>query len=522
MKLNRRHLAVLIALPLQGSSFTVASSVSVGYAIVETGQTQCYNASTGITCPASGVAFYGQDAQFTGNAGSYTLSANGMTVGDNVTGLTWERSPDTNGDGSLTKADKLTHANALAHCAAQAAASYQGFNDWRLPTIKELYSLIDFRGTDPSGYPGTRTTGLTPFINTNAFHFAYGDTAAGERVIDSQYASNTLYADPLASLAGKLFGVNFADGRIKGYDLTLPDGSEKTFSVQCVRGNTRYGVNAFVDNGDLTITDNATDLMWAQSDSGTAMNWQNALAWVQTKNAESHLGYTDWRMPNAKELQGILDYTRSPSTSNSAAIDPLFNATAITNEGGQADWPWYWASTTHATYNGMGGSGVYVAFGRATGWMKNPPSASCYTLTDVHGAGAQRSDPKISSGVVTIGTACNNGRMVYRLGPQGDVQRSAHYVRLVRGVIPQAETFRLLVSKTGSGTVTSLPASIDCGASCSASFTRNASVTLTATPDSGYRFTSWSGNCSGTAACALTMSADKTVLANFRRRYHPL
>jgi len=421
------------------SSLTLSTPVvaaTANYAVVDTGQTQCYNTSTAIPCPVAGAAFYGQDTQFTGHTPRYALSANGMTVYDQVSGLTWEYSPETNGDGVLTKADKLTYANALAHCAAQGIAHHQGFNDWRLPTIKELYSLIDFRGTDPSSYSGSNTLTLIPFINTHYFNFAYGDTSAGERIIDSQYASSTVYvANPVGSGNTKVFGVNFADGRIKGYDLVMPGGNmEKTFFVQCVRGNPAYGINAFMDNGDQTITDHATGLMWTQSDSGIKMDWQKALAWVQMQNAANYLGHNDWRMPNAKELHSILDYSRSPATTRSAAIDPIFNATAFINEGGQTDWPWYWTSTTHAASNGMGASGVYLAFGRATGWQKATPTAPCYTLYDVHGAGAQRSDPKTSKGLVRMGAACNGG-IAYGLGPQGDTQRAANAVRLVRSAI---------------------------------------------------------------------------------------
>lgn len=428
--MNTRILAMLLIVFLFPAAFAASPSSDVqatgSYPVVDTGQTKCYNASSEIPCPAAGAAFYGQDAQFTGHAPSYTLSATGVTVSDNVTGLTWERSPDTTGDGILNKADKLIYTSALAHCAAHSAANYQGYNDWRLPSIKELYSLINFNGVDPSGYSGADTSGLTPFIDTNYFQFAYGQTSDGERIIDSQYASSTLYVD-----GSKLFGVNFADGRIKGYGLTTPDGSTKTFFVQCVRGNTGYGVNAFADNGDQTISDSATGLMWTKADSGVGFNWQEALDWVQTKNSANYLGHNDWRLPNAKELQSILDYSRSPATTNSAAIASIFNATAITNEGGQTDWPWYWASTTHAASNGMGAAGVYLAFGRAGGWQKLTPSATCYTLEDVHGAGAQRSDPKTNSRLATIGTACNGGA-VYGLGPQGDVQRASNYVRLVR------------------------------------------------------------------------------------------
>jgi hypothetical protein len=93
------------------------------------------------------------------------------------------------------------------------------------------------------------------------------------------------------SAGSLLFGVNFADGRIKGYGLTMPgSGLEKTFFVIYVRGNTEYGENSFADNGDGTITDNATDLMWSQDDSGSGLDWEDALAWVDQKNAENHLG----------------------------------------------------------------------------------------------------------------------------------------------------------------------------------------------------------------------------------------
>ena len=53
-------------------------------------------------------------------------------------------------------------------------------------------------------------------------------------------------------------------------------------------------------------------------------------------------------------LQSILDYTRAPSATNSAAIDPIFSATSFTNEGGQTDWPWYWSSTRSPGTAGTG------------------------------------------------------------------------------------------------------------------------------------------------------------------------
>ena len=78
-------------------------------------------------------------------------------------------------------------------------------------------------------------------------------------------------------------------------------------------------------------------------------------------------------------------------------------------------------------------------------------------------------------------------------------------------------TYALTVGKagTGSGTVTSSPAGINCGATCSASFNLGTNVTLTATPATGSTFTGWSGACTGTGSCAVTMTAAQSVTATF-------
>lgn len=397
---------------------TVSSLQAQTYPIVSTGQTKCYDTLRAIPPPQPGQPFFGQDMQQPRISASYTPGADGRTVHDNVTGLTWQRSPDTNGDGAITRADKLTWTQVQQRPSQLNAAAFGGFTDWRLPTIKELYSLIMFNGTDPSGLSGTDTQGLTPFIDTTYFRFAYGDTGAGERIIDAQFASSTMYVVKTQTGSDQLFGVNFADGRIKGYDLRMPGGREFVFFVLCVRGNA-YGANDFVDNLDSTITDRATGLMWDARDAGELLDWPDALAWVQSMNSRRHRGHADWRLPSVKELQSIVDYTRAPSFTQSAAIDPLFQCTPVTNELGQADFASYWSSTSHVTFNGMAAAAAYVAFGRAMGYLGG-------IWQDVHGAGCQRSDPK-------TGDPANfpQGR-----GPQGDAIRIYNAVRLVRTATP--------------------------------------------------------------------------------------
>lgn len=405
---------------------------TLSYPVVGTGQNKTYNATTIIAAPAAGQSFYGQDAQITGTAPSYSVSSDGKTVRDNTTRLVWMRGPNLTLKAPVAS-DKLSRSAALSWVNTVNAANYGGYSDWRLPSIKELYSLMNFQGTDPSGYTGTSTTGLTPFIDTSTFNFGYGQTSAGERIIDAQYASSTLYVSTSQETgSAMLFGLNLADGRIKGYDLTLPGSGDKTFFVQLVRGDS-YGQNSFTDNGNGTITDAATGLMWAQDDSGSGMNWQDALAWVQARNATKHLGYTDWRLPNAKELQSLLNYANGPDYNGQPAIDTrYFRSTTITNENGDNDYPYYWTATTHAAYNGSGSAAVYIAFGRALGY-----STRLAKWVDVHGAGAQRSDPKTSPPYTAydIHTVSKNGKTYtgYAHGPQGDAIRGLNYVRLVRG-----------------------------------------------------------------------------------------
>jgi WSC domain-containing protein/List-Bact-rpt repeat protein len=79
-----------------------------------------------------------------------------------------------------------------------------------------------------------------------------------------------------------------------------------------------------------------------------------------------------------------------------------------------------------------------------------------------------------------------------------------------------AQPVTLTVSVSGSGTVTSSPAGINCSGYCSANFNSGTVVTLTATPGSGYVFSGWSGGgCSGTGSCSISLTQATTVYASF-------
>lgn len=419
MKNLYKTLFTAIAISLINISFFNAmAQKTVSFPIVDTGQETCYDSTAAIDPPAAGELFYGQDAQYNGYQPQYTDNGDG-TITDEVTGLMWTKSYDMDGDGDIDYEDKMSYEEAMS---AAETFSLAGYTDWRVPTIKEVYSLIMFYGIDPSGFEGS-TEDLVPFINTDYFDFAYGDEASGERIIDAQIVSSNIYVGLTMMGDETMFGVNFADGRIKGYGTgPMPGQSEpKQFYVMFVRGNSEYGINDFVDNQDGTITDNATGLMWSQNDDGQGMTWPEALEYAENATLAGH---SDWRLPNVKELQSIVDYSRAPSVTNSPALDSVFQCSSITNEIGETDYPFFWSNTTHANWTeGSSGSfASYVAFGEASGFMEEPPGSGNYIFMDVHGAGAQRSDPKTG----------NPDDYPYGNGPQGDVIRIYNFVRLVR------------------------------------------------------------------------------------------
>ncbi len=380
---------ILTALMFILPEVSVAQST---YKVIDTGQKRYYNDSVEISPPHPGEPFYGQDAQYDGIQPAY-LDNGDSTVIDLNTDLMWQQTPDFD--------NKSTWAEALAGADTFELA---GYDDWRLPTIKELYSLINFNGS---------SWDTIPYIDTTYFDFEWGDTTQGERLIDAQYWSSTEYVGTVFNGDAAAFGVNFADGRIKGYPTqTGPGGQPMKQYVRYVRGNSDYCINDFTDNGDGTITDQATGLMWQKLDSDTTMNWEQALDYAENLVLA---GYDDWRLPNAKELQSIVDYTRAPDAQDPGqqgpAIDPIFDITEIES--------WCWTSTTHLDAP-IPTFAVYICFGQAWGYM-GPPGQGEWL--NVHGAGAQRSDPK--SG--------DPDDWPYGHGPQGDEIRIYNHVRCVRG-----------------------------------------------------------------------------------------
>jgi len=340
---------IIICASVLSSPSTAASAN-----IPDTGQTHCYNNMAEISCPAPGENFYGQDSNYTINPMSYTkLDAAGndlpdaasswTTVRDNITGLIWEvklnkddvmnysdphdadnmytwydSDDETCGGDHGTPGTEGRNTEALIIVGLN-SNNYGGYDDWRMPTIKELASIANYSIPDPGP-----TINAAYFPNTKADGYASSDTNA----------QNT----------SKEWGMSFGNGE------SFTCFKSSFVYVRAVRGE-QSGDN-FVIHGDGTVTDTETGLMWQQYVPDIGRTWEQALSFCETLRLP---GYTDWRLPTIKELQTLAKYT---------SYNPAINTTAFpgTPTGNN-----YWSSTTYTGninsarsmyfYNGMFGGG---------------------------------------------------------------------------------------------------------------------------------------------------------------------
>ncbi len=223
---------------------------------------------------------------------------------DNVTGLLWQ----VVGGHDLS----WSGARRAAINANVAGTTLCGHADWRLPSGNELLGLVHFGAGHPSidalFFPGS----------VSGFHWTGEESATAP---DSAWIVD--YRHGYAHAVDKRTGAAAA---------------------RLVRGGEQ--AVAMIDNGNGTITDPRTGLMWSrcslgQADDGAcsgdaaSSRWRDALLAAQDRNASAWLGHGDWRVPNIKELATLIRRDRAWP-----AIDPaLFPNT---------DPGVYWSSTNHA------------------------------------------------------------------------------------------------------------------------------------------------------------------------------
>ena len=363
--MNKRKLILIMAPPL--IMVFLAAGVCTGATVnlPQTGQTKCWIYRAGSNppwreTPCEGT---GQDGDIRAGLAwpSPRFAQNAdTTITDILTGLVW--APDGNimpsrDDGWDTDGTANDGAviwpHAFDYVKKLNEENYLGHNDWRLPNINELESLVNSDSDMPESNVWLNNNG---FVNVQTGYWS-----------STSYAQYPYSAWAMSLNMGRLFQSDKSEEHLRVWPVRAGGGGnpasvwrtgqEKCYTAQADEtpcagkghdGDTQAGVAwpspRFTDNGDDTVTDNLTGLMWTKNGSPTGPSiclpaelgiWEKALDYVACMNRYNYLGYNDWRLPNRKEFRSLFDYSYLMPSGH-----PFTNVRA-------GFWDFYWTSTTY-------------------------------------------------------------------------------------------------------------------------------------------------------------------------------
>ena len=444
--------AIILFLSISGTNL-FATNFTNYCPLTDTGQTSCYDISGNkITCPDEGETLYGQDASYKGFEHFFSAGRNGQSdyfVHDTITNLVWQQYADTNNDGVVDSSDELTWQEAVDYCKNLSFADHSG---WHLPSFLEMMSIVDYGRFEP-------------VFDTNFF---------SSEKYDSYWTSDKQADNP--DLAIMLFASDGLPHAMNTDDMHAYVRCVNNFFTQ----EELPTIGSYEDNQDGTVTDNGTSLMWMQDTAdinndntitnlvypyGDLIPWGDAMKWCEDSN---FAGYSDWRLPNIKELASLIDMKRYNPAINSSFFQ------CQTDNG-------YVCSTTDTSRQI---SILYASFSTGGIWS--------YLR--------------------------NNGCTVSEIGGYTVSEIGGYYVRCVRGGLPWVN-LSIVKDGYGKGTVISSPSGIECNEFCdrdSENYAMRSKVTLTAIPRDDSVFISWFGACQGSSeTCTVTMDESKKVEAIF-------
>ncbi len=254
-------------------------------------QEKCYDNNKIISCPFKNMDFFGQDAQYLHSSRNFVIaSSNGdETIKDSMTDLIWQKNINTS---TMTQTDAKNYCDNL---------TYASKNDWRLPTIREIETLLIFKENNNN-----------VFIDSSKFN-EVANLQIGEFWSTTEFKGN----------ANFFWYIDLALGHIATYKGT------ESLNVMCVRGNF-YNSPSFVK--DDKIVTSSDGLVWqANKIVDAKKTWKEALAYC--KNLV-YAGKNDWRLPTVHELFTLVDYAKFNPAINFSNFDQPNDAS-------------FWTSTTY-------------------------------------------------------------------------------------------------------------------------------------------------------------------------------
>lgn len=244
-----------------GGVNTLKFNLSVAtWLLTKTGQTDCWD-TAGNLLDAAACLLSGQDGAYqAGAVADFTRDNATNIVTDNLNGLMWQ-------DDAAAATAVFDVNLAALQCSGMTSG---GFSDWRLPTIEELESIVNYSSATPWIYP--------VFQNT----------------ANAKYITNTVEAGFVSSN----WFVDFSTGT------PSTDSNWNLYNFRCVRGASKPAADYVRDDTKQVVTDKRTGLMWQDDASNASMTWADALTYCE--NSELG-GYSDWRLPNRRELMSIIE-----------------------------------------------------------------------------------------------------------------------------------------------------------------------------------------------------------------------
>ena len=278
MKLKfAKLLFVLVFFAIQ---LNAQSTKSVMLKLPDTGQQNSYTLT------------FGEDADFNINPPFFILNS-AKVLTDTLTGLMWQRAD----------AGEMTFEKALLYADSSTFASY---TDWRLPNAMEAFSILNFQTQNPA-------LDLNYFTKTDAEYWWSSDLQTNDQ--SKVWVTN----------AGGGIG-NHAKSE------TISAGGIKKMHLRLVRTNKSKEINSvrYFKSADALVYDSLTNLIWQKTPYTDTLTWEQALQYADTL---TQAGYSDWRLPNIKEVQSLQD---------NSVINPALN-TNFFNVFGRKK---FWSSTT--------------------------------------------------------------------------------------------------------------------------------------------------------------------------------